>query len=84
MDVRLFIETKFCRDGRFAVFIVLLAWPRMTLYSWIFSDVRVDLTFLKGFLSFVNGFFAFIIKPDCVVLTNGEFAFEDIIFGYGY
>jgi len=56
----------------------------MTLYSWIFSEVRVDLTFLKGFLSFVNGFFAFIIKPDCVVLTNGEFAFEDIIFGYGY
>ena len=39
MDVRLFIdETKFCYDWRLAVFIVLLAWPRMTLYSWIFSQ----------------------------------------------
>jgi len=32
----------------------------------------------------VNSFFACIIKPDCVVLTNGEFAFRDIMFGYGY
>ena len=84
MDVRLFIdETKFCHDWRLAVFIILLAWPRMTLYSWIFSRVGEDLTFLKAFFFFANGFFACIIKPDCVVLTNGEFAFGDIIFGNG-
>jgi len=50
MDVRLFIDkTKFCHDCRLAVFIVLLARPRMTLYSWIFSPVGEDLTFLNAF-----------------------------------
>jgi len=39
--------------------------------------------FAQGFLCFVNGFFACIVKPDCVVLSIGEFAFRDVIFGYG-
>jgi len=39
--------------------------------------------FAQYFLSFVNGFIACIIKPDCVVLSNEEFVFGDAIFGYG-
>jgi len=86
MDVRLFLnETKFCHDGHLAVFFVLS--------SGLAPDDFVMLDIFRGwggfnfpsrFLPFVNGFFACIIKPDCVVLTNGEFAFGDIIFGYSY
>ena len=85
MDVRLFIdETKFCHDCRLAVFIVLLAWPQMTLYSSIFSQVGDDFTLRRAFFLLLIALFACIIKPYCVVLSNGEFAFGNIIFGYNY
>jgi len=68
IEVLLFIlETKFCQDFRFVVFIVRLALARMILVVFNVCRSRIGFYYFES-ISSPFGLFAVVIEPNGIVL----------------